>query len=265
MSYSNKRKYNESYSRSSKRTRYSPRRTYKWMPKSYTVRRPYQWLRFGRYKGQSVPQTREYMEFRNTYATTLTSTGAGLMTGELCRLTDCYDAFGTGAANTQPLGYDQMASLYGKYQVWNATCRIMVTSLPTSLAANIAAPLVMVVWLSRSSTDVTTLREAQCQPGAITKIIPPYQITNATSTSITPGPPVVFTKKMDLTDWLSKDEQALTLTNASPTDSNNVYVNYWCSFMDGTALSNTIAYFAVNMDLRQHTEVVRRTVPIPVS
>lgn len=250
-----KRQRDSDYGRSAKRYKKAGSR---FLPFTYGKRKyksRYNWKKFSDHPGQVLGQNREYAELRNTYATKLTSSGAGVLAGELIRLNDCYDPFITGGANAQPLGWDNLTpQLYDRYRVYSGTAKVTVA--PWNLSG-VNQPILMVMWLSRSNVDVLTLRDAQCQPGARTMVIPRIDRTAGFGTDI----PKTMYFKWDISEFIQREEVVWSAYSASPATAtlSVLYLNYWISFMDGTALANSTDYLAINMEMTQHTELARRT------
>lgn len=200
---------------------------------------------------QSLAQPRIYEKLRNCYGVDKSSTAGGICHFAF-RLNDLFDGFVTGAANTQPLGYDQITpDMYEKYRVYKGQYRGYLR-----LQSTAGQDCLCIMWLSRDNTAPGSGRIAASQPGAVVR-----------SLSVTAGGDdsmKSFKGNFNVQNFIPKDEMGWTAYNASPT--NILYLNfYFCGVSLGVlASSTTITY--IYCELFQEAEFgMKASDVIPVS
>lgn len=194
------------------------------------------WPRFK----QSIVKPRSFENFKNSYGIDKGSDAGGIC-HFFFRINDCYDAFVTGAANTQPIGYDMICpDLYEKYRVYKGFYRGYIELLSTA-----AANCVLIMWVSRNTTAPASGRSAAGQPGAVVLYMSNDVDSTKNSTS--------FKGKFNVQDFIPKDELSWSAYNASPT--NALALNFYICETDLTVLPSSVSVCKIYCELFQDTEV----------
>lgn len=173
-------------------------------------------------------QPRNVIVWRNAYYSNGTIPTSTAVTNVQFMLNSLYDCFQTGAANTQPVGYDDYCpTLYEKYRVWSGKIIVRVKRgyLDGGHDWWIAA------FVSRSPTGPTSLRQAMVQPGAKIYELPMPGNTNTNTSSGGDSKTVIISRTFNVLDYTPREEVEWTTTSASPTNE----LNLWVCFgpMDG--------------------------------
>lgn len=167
-------------------------------------------------------------------------------------LTSCNDPLGS-ASSRQSMTWDQLTDEFHElYKVWSGTFNIKI--LPNANDTDIN--LIVVCYLSISTTACTTIDQALGQPGATWTYIRPNENTNHSG-----GKAGLLARQFRTLNYLDRNDMEFTSYDANPTE--NVYANFAVARTDSAAMAN--ATFSVVGKLHQRVQFRRAYDPAPIS
>jgi len=199
-------------------------------------------------------QNRTYQELQTVRVGSLTGDGARLA-GEIAFLNSAYDPCNAAGA-VQPQGWDAITpALYDRYKVWSGRWHIKI--IPK--AATNPRKCTIVLWVSRSNVDVTSLRAALEQLGAKSRV---FTIADVAAPDYNNQQPLTMSGSWDLQDWFgSPHEVDYNIYTSSPNTGllHVLYLNYLVVQTDDTVIEDTYPVMDYYLTINQHTELIRRT------
>jgi len=167
-------------------------------------------------------------------------------------LNSLYDPYRTGAAATQPAGYDQYCpNLYNYYKVLSGSLVLRLKALETTNAQ--CKDMIVITWINLVATAPTDIRDALVQPGA--KIYTVHRDDDSTKLF---KPLTVCSSKFKVSDYMEKDQYTWVESTASPTVGAGALIFHWyMQEWDGAEMSATDD-IAVIAEIVQVSEMIQR-------